>query len=181
MSARIDADDWAAWGELFEFSSSAYRLETLPTYTEPDEADALARFLAGQDPGLDTSWWESLVARHRAAGHTMTRVRVLSEPLSDYARFQLPYYARFARAGEDIRIIATPAGSWPGGLPRRDYWLFDDTDLWALTYTPDGGFQHADLIIDAALVAEHRRWRDHALSMAIPLADYLATSTRRAS
>jgi hypothetical protein len=181
VSARIEADDWAAWGELFEFASSAYRLETLQTYAEPDEAAAVARFLAGQDPDLDTSWWEALVARHRAAGRTMTRVRVLSEPLSDYARFQLPYYARFARAGEDIRIIATPIGSWPAGLPRRDYWLFDDTDLWALTYTAAGTFEHADLIVDAALIAEHRHWRDRALSIATPLADYLATSTRRAS
>lgn len=181
MSVRIEADDWDAWGDLFEFRSSAYRLETLQTYAEPEEAEAVARFLAGQDPGLDTSWWESLVSRHRAAGRTMTRVRVLCEPLSDYARFQLPYYARFARAGEDIRIIAATAGGWPGGLPCRDYWLFDDTDVWALTYTPAGVFQHADLIVDQALIGAHRQWRDLALSMATPLGDYLAAPARRAS
>lgn len=178
---RILAENWDAWGELFNFARSAYRLETLTTYDEPEEAAAVARFLAGQDPGLDTSWWESMVHAHLAGGQTMTRVRVLIEPLSDYARFQLPYYARFSAAGEDIRVIAVPQGSWPHDVPRHDYWLFDDRDVWVMHYTSAGVFTHAELADDPAELAMHKRWRDSALSQAVPLATYRNATRLRAS
>jgi hypothetical protein len=182
MSRVIEADDWDAWGALFNFKQSAYRLETLQTYSEPDEAEAVARFLAGEDPGLDTSWWESTVRSHREAGGTMTRVRVLVEPHSDYVRFQLPYFERFAAVGEDIRVIATPAGHWPAAIPTHDYWLFDDRDLWLLRYTDAGTFIRAELVDEPHEVAAHRRWRDLALAQAVPLRTYLtALAERRAS
>jgi hypothetical protein len=178
---RILAEDWDAWGDLFNFACSAYRLETLPSYDEPDEAAAVARFLTGQDPGLDTSWWESMVRTHLAAGRTLTRVRILVEPLSDYARFQLPYYGQFSAAGEDIRVIAVPqGGSWPHDVPRHDYWLFDDRDVWVMYYTPAGTFTHAELA-DPVELCMHQRWRDSALSQAIPLATYRSATRLRAS
>lgn len=175
---RIEADDWEAWSELFEFSASAFRLETLQTYTEPEEAEALARFHAGRDPELDTSGWETMIRRHRAAGRSMARVRVLVEPLSDYARFQLPYFARFADAGEDIGVITSSQGTWPDDLPRHDYWFFDDRDLWVLNYSEAGSFTHADLITDPAALAAHRRWRVAALAQATPLGQYLGQDAR---
>jgi hypothetical protein len=181
MGRIITADDWDAWRALFDLGASAFRLETLQTYAEPDEADALDRFRAGEDPGLDTSWWEDLVTRHTEGGHTMTRVRVLVEPLSEYARFQLPYLRRFAAAGEDIRIIPTTVDSWPAGLPRHDFWLFDDVDVWILHYTDAGAFIEAERPPDG-LIHAHRHWRDLALEAAVPLGKYLRTrDARRAS
>jgi hypothetical protein len=180
MRRRIEADDWDAWRALFEFRTAAFRLETLPTYTEPDEAEAVARFLAGEDPGLDTSWWESMTLAHREAGRTMTRVRVLVEPLSAYARFQLPFFARFVKAGEDIRVITTAEGSWPADIPRRDFWMFDD-DVWDLQYTEDGTFMRAELLNDPDEIVDHLRWRDTALAQSAPLHDYLTTRAQRAS
>jgi hypothetical protein len=179
MARRIEANDWDAWGNLFKFGRSAFRLETLQTYAEPDEAPAVARFMAGEDPGLDTSWWESMVRSHRDAGRSMIRVRVLIEPLSDYARFQLPYFRRFVEAGEDIRVIATSQGNWPTGIPSHDYWLFDDRDVWAMRYTDTGTFIRADLLDDPQDVAAHRRRRDVALTQAVPLHEYLTAHARR--
>jgi hypothetical protein len=179
MSRPIEADDWDAWSALFDFARSAFRLETLQTYTEPDEAPAVARFLAGEDPSLDTTWWEAMLRRHRDAGRTISRVRVLVEPLSDYARFQLPYFSRFAKAGEDISIIATSPGSWPADVPSHDYWLFDDRDVWAMRYTDVGTFVRAELLDDPSDITTHRRGRDAALAHAIPLRDYLATHARQ--
>lgn len=179
MGDTIEADDWDAWRELFEFSRSAYRLETLQTYTEPDEAEAVAQFLAGESPRLDTSWWESMIQAHRNAGRTVTRARVLVEPLSDYARFQLKFFTRFVAAGEDIRVLATPAGSWPPGIPQRDYWLFDDHDLWAMHYNEAGTFVRAELLDRPAVIADHLSWRNSALDQAVPLREYLTARARR--
>jgi len=179
MGRVIEADDWDAWLKLFEFRHSAYRLETLQTYAEPEEAEAVARFLAGEEARLDSSWWESMIRRQRAAGRTATRVRVLVEPFSDYSRFELPIYTKFVEAGEDIRIIPTPAGSWPEGIPRRDYWLFDDRDIWDMRYTDAGTFVRAVLLDDPAAIAEHLRLRDIALGQAVPLNDYLSARAQR--
>ncbi|PZS35776.1 MAG: hypothetical protein DLM59_02380 [Pseudonocardiales bacterium] len=175
MGRVIEADDWDDWYALFEFRQSAYRLETLQTYAEPEEAEAVARFLATGEARLDTSWWESLIRRQRDAGRTATRVRVLVEPFSDYTRFETLCFLRFVEAGEDIRVIPTTAENWPPGIPSRDYWLFDDRDVWAMHYSEAGPFVRAELLDDPAVIAEHLRWRDVALAQAVPLRDYLAS------
>lgn len=170
------------WIALFTgFSKSAFRLEGLQVYREPDEAEAVARFVAGQDPQVDLSWWLNLAKEHTTAGHRMSRVRVIVEPPTDYTRFELYCYPRMAEAGDDIRIISTPPGTWPPGLPRHDFWIFDDRDVWRLFYDPAGVFLGADLLEDPEEIADHLRWRDLALAESTPVRSYLATPQRRAS
>jgi len=184
MTRRITSTASPEWASLFtDFRRSAFRLETLQHYTAADEADALARFRAGEDPGLDLSWWLGLARRHTAAGHRMSRVRVVVEPPTDYTRFELSQFPALVAAGDDVRIIAVGPGEWPAGVPRRDFWLFDDHDLWVLHYDTDGDLLDAELLDDPAVLSEHRRWRDAALAQAIAVNDYLALpgASRRAS
>lgn len=108
-----------------------------------------------------------------ASGRTKTRVRVVVEPQTDYTRFELAIYPRLAAAGEDIRIIAVPGGGWPAGLPRYDYWLFDDHDVWRMHYGDDHRFRGAELLDDESMIADHLQWRDIALDQAVPLDEYL--------
>ena len=174
---QLPGPEWAAL--LTGFTRSAFRLETLQHYSAPDEADAFARFRAGKDPGIDLSWWTGLARAHTAVGRTMSRVRVIIEPPSDYTRFALLAYPVMAAAGDDIQIIAASPGTWPDGVPREDFWIFDD-DVWVMNYDNNGPFVSAELLEDRQGTADHLRWRDAALAQSIPVAQYVALAARRA-
>jgi hypothetical protein len=170
------------WAGLFTgFTRSAFRLEVLQHAADPDEEEAFARFLAGRDPEVDLSWWVDLAKGHAAAGRSMCRVRVVIEPPSDYTRFELAHFPAMAEAGDDIRIIAVVPGIWPAGVPRHDFWLFDDRDVWVLNYDDAGMFLSAELRDDPRVIADHVCWRDVALRQSIPIREYLAMSARRVS
>jgi hypothetical protein len=177
--STIPGQEWAAL--LTGFTRSAFRLETFQHYSAPDEVEALARFRAGEDPRIDLAWWTDLARTHTDAGRTMSRVRVIVEPPSEYTRFELVAYPVMAAAGDDIRVISVEAGRWPADVPHHDYWLFDDRDVWVLNYDQEGVLLSAELQDDGQVVLDHLRWRDAALAQAIPIGDYLAVTAHRAS
>ncbi|GAA0934185.1 DUF6879 family protein [Pseudonocardia zijingensis] len=161
-----------------QFRSSVFRLETLQVYRGSGEDDAIAAFTAGlaappADPVQDD--WEAMIRAHVRAGRVMRRVHVVTEPVTDYMQFELTWaYAPNAAAGEDIRIVPVRGADWPAGLPRLDFWLFDDAELFVAHYAPDGTWLGVEPVDDPARVATARRWRDTALQLAMPWRDYIA-------
>jgi hypothetical protein len=176
MSRWIGAEDQAEWAALFQkFTTSAYRLEAQQSYSNPTEDAALTRFRAGEP--FDTSALSKALPRLRAqiaSGRTQTRVRVVVEPPNDYTRLELVVYGHLGAAGEDIRIIAIPEGDWPHELPRYDYWLFDDRDIWRMHHHDDYTFKGAELLEDEDAIKQHLQWRNIALARSVPLHDYVA-------
>jgi hypothetical protein len=95
---------------LFDwFTTRAFRLETLDQYAVGYEEEAMRRFLAGQpvDPGFVAAWLEQL-AIATSAGRQMQRVHVVTEPLSDYLRYEMDGYRHSVAAGENVRILPRP-------------------------------------------------------------------------
>ncbi|MFD4315178.1 DUF6879 family protein [Streptomyces sp. NPDC058548] len=127
--------DGEAWASRFEtFRAEAWRLETLPQYLVPQEAEEFAAFRAGaRFPGPYEDSWTAMV-RSRNVG----RVHVLTRPLSDYLRFEFErYYRHQAPAGEDIRILDVTDG--PNPLPDvQDFWMFDRSTVVLMHYEADG-------------------------------------------
>ena len=76
-----------------EFSYTAYRLETLQSYAGSGEDEDLAAFRAGlpepASPAKDE--WTAMIADNHRAGKIQQRVHVVSEPLTDYMRFELTW------------------------------------------------------------------------------------------
>ncbi len=173
-TAFTDLDD-PGWLALFEnVQESWFRLETLQAYSveyERDEYEAFKRTgRLEREPGS----WQDLIRRHTASGRQLRRVHVVIEPLTDYLRYEMAAYLQNSQAGEDIRLIPTPQGAWPAGLPRnRDFWLFDDRDIWEMSYDDQGRFLSATLAQSREHLDECRRLRDLALDQSISLADYL--------
>jgi hypothetical protein len=159
-------------GSLFDHS--AYRLETLDWYTSPATETRLARFLDGEKvTPAERAGWLAMLRRDRDAGKTMARVHVIGEPLTDYLRYELACYESSVEAGEDIRIL--PADVAAGqDLPDFDYWLFDDLRAAVQYYGDRGAWLRAELVAEPAFVASCRRWRDAAMSAALPLGAYMA-------
>jgi hypothetical protein len=165
----------ADFAGLFDwFNARAFRLETLDQYAEGYEQEAVERFLAGEplDPGFIAPWLER-VAATTAAGRRMQRVHVVTEPLSDYLRYELDGYRFTVAAGEDVRILPRPQAR-ALGLPHQDFWLFDDGPAARLHYDRQGTFLGAELVEEPAVVADYCRWRDAALEAATPYARYVA-------
>ncbi|MBB4930705.1 hypothetical protein F4561_001525 [Lipingzhangella halophila] len=161
------------------FEYTAFRLETLQVYRAPEEAAELEAFLAGADQPAEvwdmTQGWLAEVSGRIAQGKRYQRVRVVTEPLSDYLRYECAWgYAYSTMAGEDVRVLSVTEGTWPEGVPRRDYWLFDSVRLLEMHYTPEGEFVCAQLNEDPVIIVEANRVRDQAVHHSVPYAEFAA-------
>ena len=94
-----------------------------------------------------------MARKQTVGGRTMSRVRVIIEPPSDYTRFELVAYPIMAAAGDDIRIICVPPGTWPAGSSARGLLGFDDHDVWVMRYDEAGVLLNAELLDDPRAVA----------------------------
>ncbi len=174
MTRRFRAGD-PGWGALFTaYQESAYRLECQQVYCSPAQDKALAQFLSGEAVDIDLSWSNSRTRAQVALGRTKTKVRIVVEPPTPYTRLELTKYPEMIAAGEDVRILAVPQGEWPVGQPPHDYWLFDDRDVWKMSYHQNFHFKGAELLDEPDDIAEHRRARDLALAQAVSLEEYVA-------
>jgi hypothetical protein len=156
------------------FHTSAFRLETLRGYIVPAEADRLAAFLGSAElpePSSAARVWLKRIASTTAAGKTWQRVRVVSEPLSDYERFELAAYAESAAAGEQILIAK--GISWVSRI-NKDFWLFDDRTAAVMEYGVDGRYIGSWVTDDLPIVTFCCEERDAALAASQPLATWLA-------
>lgn len=164
------------WGELFTgYRESAYRLECQQQYCSPEQDAAVAQFLSGRPVEIELGWSNSRTRQQAALGRRKEKVRIVVEPQTQYTQVELTVYPRMAEAGEDIRILTVQMGDWPEGLPRHDYWLFDDRDVWRMHYHENYYFKGAELIDDPDLVAGYREARDLAWARAVPLNEYITS------
>lgn len=154
-----------------DFKQSAFRLETLPTYTISRDQPSYEKFLAGEPKPDDyNATWEASVRQHVAAGKTMQRAKVVWRPFTDYTRYLFAWAVPGnVAAGEDYRILDLTDRELD--LPRLDFWLFDDAAVLLLHYNPDGTLRDRELA-DPSELDQYRRWRDLALAEAVPFGEY---------
>lgn len=176
VGRRIESVTSAEFNSLFTgFEHTAYRLETLQVYDVGYEDESYAAFLAGHPLPTDRAKneWTAMLTAAADAGKAFQRVHVVTEPLTDYVCYEIEWsYAPNVAAGDDVRIVVGTPGQL--GLPDHDYWLFDSRDLWVMRYDGDGRFVAAEQVGDPAVIVEHNYWRDKALSLAMPYADYVS-------
>lgn len=158
---------------LFDsFSKTAFRLETRDAYEDESEHEPFRRFLAGEP--ADDFWMAEFCETLRgwaAEGKRLSRVRVITEPHSDYVRWSMTVARLNIEAGEDIRYLPRSKAK-ELDLPDEDYWLFDERHVAVLDLDESGRLLGAELIDDPAEVAKRRRWRDVAWQDAIAWGQY---------
>lgn len=165
--------DGDAWRKFFDgFEREAFRFETQPKYTMPNEAASLADFLRGEPKPHDhNSRWHGRVRTYREAGKWIGRVRVVREPLTDYQRYQLSWgIPGNVEAGEDIRILDLTKTELD--LPvGQDWWMFDEARVVHLNYRPDGTQINREVVEGG--IESYRCWKHIALEAAVPFAEYV--------
>ncbi len=157
------------FGALFErFERSAFRIEARDRYDVENERDQFAAFLEGKPlppRSAENDPWLSLVAAHTAAGRLIERVRIVSQPLTDYTRYEFAAYRDNIAAGEKVRVVPRSAlAADDQRWASEDFWSFDDELVALLSYDEEGRFLGAQQAEDTTPYLEAKQ---RALSIAI--------------
>ncbi|MER5556845.1 DUF6879 family protein [Streptomyces sp. NPDC002793] len=121
----------ATFAELLaDTHHTAVHLEMRDVYAVGDETDDFENFLRTGVPNLDPGrsfWpqWMPLVQGAVARGVVMRRARIVSEPVTDYIRYEHAITPLNLQAGEDVRWLPRRRAS-DIPLPGNDFWLLDD-------------------------------------------------------
>jgi hypothetical protein len=131
-------------------TTSAVHLETRDTYTlsDPQYQD----WLAGRPVPAASPEWHDLVRLHTARGVKFRRARVVSEPLTDYIRYEhFITDANNVAAGEDVRWLPRRRAS-DLCVPGNDFWLFDNHLIRFHHFSGDGEIVEDELVTDPAVI-----------------------------
>ena len=165
MGVAITDDEF---GDLLRsFRRTAFYFEAQDIYALDYEAVDLERFLAGSPtPPPEVSWWRpwlDQITELIRQGKRIMRVRIISEPPSDYQRWGLWALPWHTRAGEQIDYMPRSTAAAVGLPLDSDWWLLDDERVIRMHYTADGRIADKVLVTDPDIVALHREWRDLAV------------------
>ncbi|MFE0132380.1 DUF6879 family protein [Streptomyces sp. NPDC059037] len=131
---------------------TAVHLEMRDAYGVGGEADDFARWKAtgrrDVDPGSPYwSPWVELIRRTVARGVTVRRARIVSEPVSDYIRYEHAGTPVNLSAGERVRWLARRRAS-DIALPGNDFWLIDSKLVRWNHFTGDGASGGGEISAD---------------------------------
>ncbi|MCX5303114.1 hypothetical protein OG304_06565 [Streptomyces sp. NBC_00160] len=109
---------------------SAVHLEMRDVYSVGDEVAEFERFRQTGEIVLDptAAWWPAwlgIVRETVGRGVVMRRARIVSEPVTDYIRWEHAATPLNVEAGEQVRWLPRRQAS-DIALPGNDFWLIDD-------------------------------------------------------
>lgn len=141
--------------ELFTVCKrSALHLEMRDGYTLNDPM--LDEWRAGRrhDPAEPASWWRPWLELMRSVtgrGVEVRRARIVSEPVSEYIRFEYDLTFMNIFVGENVRWLSRREAT-DIALPGNDFWLFDDEVLVVNHFAGNGDKAAAELVDDATTI-----------------------------
>lgn len=136
-------------------TQSAVHLEMRDSYGVAGESEDFARWKASGERDNDPSsayWasWVKLIQRTVSRGVVVRRARIVSEPVSDYIRYEHAGTAVNLKAGEQVRWLARRRT--PGiALPGNDFWLIDGRLVRWNHFTGDGASGGGEICEDPAI------------------------------
>lgn len=172
---RLGPEQWARYFAEPLFQRSAWRFEAQPTYTMPREQERIALWRTGvPKPADHNQAWHDRVRWHVSQGRSISRVRLVQPPLTEYQRYSFAWsIPGNVEAGEDVRILDLNDHPDLKPLPRPDWWLFDNQIVVRLDFNDDGTLAGHELV-DESELDEYQRLRDLVSKLAVPFAQYVA-------
>ncbi len=162
-------------GLIAGFGREALHLEQRDVYAAADHG-RFRQWLTGEplDPAAEAEWWRpwrEMMRRHKAAGRSLRRLRVVSEPVTEYIRFEWKDADELVRAGEDVRWLPRQRAS-ALLLPGNDLWSFDGETVVFTHLSGDGAVQGYELTTDPGLVSRCLTAFEAAWPAAVPHSEY---------
>lgn len=142
---------------IAEATRSAVHLEMRDNYAVDDESEEFSAWRDGArfDPNDRASWawksWGDLVVATAERGVVMRRARIVSEPATEYIRWEHELTAMNVAAGEQVRWLPRRRAT-DIALPGNDFWLFDGRLVLVNHFTGDGDFAGHEIIEDPGVV-----------------------------
>ncbi|MFR9727158.1 DUF6879 family protein [Streptomyces sp. MS19] len=146
-----------SFDELIESCHSAVHLEMRDSYAVDYEEGPFADWRNGfrHHPADRASWWRpwlDLVAETVGRGAEIRRARIISEPVSEYIRFEHSGTFTNVAAGEQVRWLPRRRAS-DIALPGNDFWLFDRRWVHWNHFDGDGQWTGEEITDDPAAAA----------------------------
>jgi uncharacterized protein DUF6879 len=166
------------FGELIAATTaSAVQLEMCDWYAVAEEREAFARWRA--DPWARTTEadresrheWLDLVWTATTRGVVMRRARIVSEPVSEYIRFEWAGTPLNIEAGEQVRWLPRRRAS-DLCLPGNDFWVFDDRLVQFHYFSGDGDIVEDEHVTEPGVVKLCLSAFEAVWARAIPHAEY---------
>jgi hypothetical protein len=150
---------------------TAVHLEMRDAYTPADP-----HFLAWQrgeqlDPLAAFPDWVDLIRSAVARGVVVRRARIVSEPVTDYIRYEHAVTVMNLAAGEEVRWLPRRRAS-DIALPGNDFWLLDDSVVQWNHFTGDGSSAGPEITEDPAAAALCATAFEAVWERAVPHEDY---------
>lgn len=147
-------------GLLEAARASAVHLEMRDQYAVGDERADFEQWRAtgrrDVDPASDY-WapWVDLISRTRAGGVTVRRARIVSEPATEYIRYEHAGTHVNVAAGEQVRWLPRHQAATLL-VPGADLWIFDNETVLFNHFTGDGNWADPDmeLVTDPTVVRQ---------------------------
>jgi hypothetical protein len=158
---------------LRQCRTELFRLEVRDTYGVPSEDEPFQRFL-NNEPFDYREWfqdWYDIVQELRARGVSVSRVRVVTVPHSDYQRWSLAEVAPLnIEAGEEIRYLNRHEA---GSVSADDYWIIDNKRVAFTLADQDGrAVGRVAVTTDPRIVGFCRGEKERLWPLATPYAEY---------
>ncbi|HEY2762483.1 MAG TPA: hypothetical protein VGJ13_00475 [Pseudonocardiaceae bacterium] len=146
-----------------------FRMEVRPEYEVTSDGEDFRRWLEG---AIEPTWsrkqpWLDTLRRERDRGQVSTRVRILSEQVTDYERYACDFGYRYNSEYEDIRVLRRGEHEIPTGLIERDFWIIGDSILVTMFYDEHGRLLGAE-VANSDQLDNHLRTREQAWAAAEP-------------
>jgi hypothetical protein len=158
------------------FRTEALHLEMRDTYATESERERLDRWRAGERPDQDQApdWWprwRDLMGTQTQAGKTIRRLRIISQPVTDYIQFEWSEADWLVKAGEQVRWLPRRLTS-ALLLPGNDCWIFDRETVAFTHFSGDGAVVGHTRTTDAGIVTRCVEAFESAWPLAIPHEQY---------
>lgn len=156
------------------FREEALHLEMRDSYGTQMEKPHLRKWERGEPD--DIEWlkpWFDTVRNGARSGKSFRRIRVISEPVSDYIRWEHMDTHLFVEAGEDIRWLPRRLVS-ALAFPGNDFWLFDAETAIFSVFSGNGEVVERQLYSDPAVARLCKSAFEAAWALAIPHSEYRA-------
>ncbi|MGW7315780.1 DUF6879 family protein [Streptomyces sp. NPDC054854] len=135
---------------------TAAHLEMRDVYSVGEEVDTFNRFLSTGEADLDPEsplWvgWTPIAREAVGRGVVMRRARIVSEPVTDYIRYEHALTPVNIAIGEDVRWLPRRRAS-DIALPGNDLWLIDDRLVMFHWWTGEGDWAGHEFTENPAVV-----------------------------